>query len=151
MDSENALHPPVLPPDEEARLRRVLGFVHEHLDSDLSVRRLAELTGWSPSCFARLFDRWLGITPHDYVVKSRVERAMDLIRDTDLSLTMIALEVGFSSQACLNVAFRRHAGVTPGSLRAARSRKAKDRGAPNVQQSTVDTGTTNKPVRRPKP
>lgn len=81
----------------------------------------------SASCFARWFRRRLGITPDAYVVKTRVERAMDLIRDTNLSLAEVALAVGFSSHACLNVAFRRHLGATPGSLRDSDSRKAKDR------------------------
>jgi AraC family transcriptional regulator len=113
-------------PDEAARLEPVFAYVRENLDADLSVRRLAELTGLSASCFSRWFRRHVGITPHAYVIRTRVERAMDLIRDGNSSLAEIALKVGFSSQACLTVAFRRHAGVTPGQFRV-RSRKAKDR------------------------
>jgi len=101
-------------PDDAAGLQRVLDYVREHLDSDLSVPQLAEITGLSASCFARWFRRHVGITPHAYVTRTRVERAIDLIRGGELSLAEIALEVGFSSQPCLNVAFRRHAGMTPG-------------------------------------
>jgi AraC family transcriptional regulator len=127
VDSNREGHPRVAPdPDEVARLQRVLGYVRENLDSDLSVQTLAALIGMSASCFARAFRRRLGVTPHAYIVKSRVDRAADMIRGTNLSLAEIALAVGFSSQACLNIAFRRHLGVTPGSLRAADSRKAKD-------------------------
>ena len=113
-------------PDDAARLQRVLDYVCENLDSGLSVQRLADITGMSASCFARWFRRHVGIPPHAYVTRTRVEKAIALIREGRLSLAEIALEVGFSSQACLNVSVRRHLGVTPGSLRAADSRKAKD-------------------------
>ena len=149
MDSGRACHPQAAPdPDEMARLQRVLAHVRENLDSNLSVRRLAELTGLSASCFARWFRRRLGVTPHAYVVKIRVERAVDLIRDTRLPLAQIALEVGFSSQACLNVAFRRHVGVPPGSLRKIGSRKAKDGPTPWTLHLVINTETNpNKPRR----
>lgn len=120
---------PAAVPDslDEAKLRRVLAHIDENLDGELSVETLAELVGLSASCFARSFRRALDVTPHAYVLEARIERAKALIRETDLPLVEVAFAVGFSSQACLNVAFRRRVGVTPGRFRALDSRKAKDR------------------------
>ena len=120
---------------DAAKLGRVLAHIDEHLESELSVETLAELAGISASCFARAFRQALAVTPHAYVLKARVERAKRLIRETDLALVEVALAVGFSSQACLNVAFRRHAGTTPGRFRAQDSRKAKDPSAASVRSS----------------
>lgn len=112
-------------PDEAAQLQRVFDYVRENLDRDLRVQRLAEITGLSASCFARWFRRHAGIPPHAYVTRTRIERAKELIRNGKLSLAQIALAVGFSSQACLNVTFRQYTGMTPAQF-CQRSRKTKD-------------------------
>ena len=87
---------------------------------------LARIAGQSASCFARWFRAQTSASPHAWVLRARIERAMQLLRETDRPLAEIALAVGFSSQACLSVAFKRGAGVTPRSYRAHNSRKAKD-------------------------
>ena len=95
----------------------------------MSVAALARVAGQSASCFARWFRAQTSATPHAWVLRARLERAMQLLRETDRPLAEIALAVGFSSQACLSVAFRRGAGLTPRRYRALNSRKAKDSGA----------------------
>ena len=66
----------------------------------------------------RVFKRRMGIPPHQYVVKKRVERAISLIRESDQTIVDIALCCGFSSQSHLVTAFRRTTGRTPGAYRA---------------------------------
>jgi len=111
---------------DDITLSRVLNYIEENLDGPLEVSAMADLSGMSPSCFARLFQQRIQLAPHAYVVKKRVERARQLLLDTDIPIAEIALEVGFSSQACLNVAYKLHFGETPGSLRQKDSRKPKD-------------------------
>ena len=113
-------------PLEAAKVRRVLAHIRANLDRDLDVTTLAKLAGASASCFARGFRQHVGIAPHAYVLDARVERAKELLLGSNLSLAAIALEVGFTSQSCLNVAFRRRAKTTPGCFRTKFSRKAKD-------------------------
>jgi len=113
-------------PLEPAKLRRVIAHIRSNLDQELDVESLAKLAGASASCFARAFLQQVGVTPHAYVLDQRVERAKALLEGTDLSLAEVALAVGFTSQSCLNVAFRGRAGTTPGRFRAKFSRKAKD-------------------------
>jgi AraC family transcriptional regulator len=113
-------------PIDPVKLRRVVAHIHSNLDQELDVASLAKLAGASASCFARAFRQHVGVAPHAYVLDLRVERAKELLAATELSLAAIALEVGFTSQSCLNVAFRRRAGTTPGRFRTNFSRKAKD-------------------------
>ena len=113
-------------PLDPAKFSRVIAHIRANLDRELDVESLARLAGASASCFARAFRQHVGVTPHAYVLDARVERAKELLRGTDLTLAAIALEVGFTSQSCLNVAFRRRARITPGRFRTKFSRKAKD-------------------------
>jgi AraC family transcriptional regulator len=116
-------------PIDAAKLRRVLAHIQANLDEDLEVATLAKMVGASASCFARAFRRQVGTAPHAYVLDARVERAKELLRATDLSLAEVALEVGFTSQSCLNVAFRRRAKTTPGRFRRSSAEKRKTRRA----------------------
>lgn len=113
-------------PEDIARLRRVHAYVQSDLGGDLRVATLARVAGMSASCFHRWFRKHHGVSPHAYVVEARVSRAKDLLRETDLPLVDVALAVGFTSQPCLNVAFRQHAQTTPARYRAECSRKTKD-------------------------
>lgn len=113
-------------PDDIAALRRVEGHVQSNLNGDLRVATLARVAGMSASCFHRWFRTHHGVSPHAYVVAARLARAKDLLRETDLPLVDVALAVGFTSQSCLNVAFRQWAQTTPGQYRAENSRKTKD-------------------------
>jgi AraC family transcriptional regulator len=63
--------------------------------------------------FARLFKQTTGLPPHQFVIHKRVERAKRLIAAGRLSLSQIAIDVGFSDQSQLNRHFKRLVGVTP--------------------------------------
>jgi len=114
---------------ETTRLRRIREHVAANLAQELRVADLAELAGMSVSGFAHWFRRCTGVSPHAYVLGARIAFAKRLLAGSDRPLGSIALAVGFSSQACLNVRFRSCEGVTPGEYRAHRSRNAKDKPA----------------------
>jgi transcriptional regulator GlxA family with amidase domain len=120
---------------DAATLRAVQHHIAEHLDQDLRLPSLARCAAMSPSCFSRWFRDQMGITPHAYVLEARLERAKSLLRETELPLLEVALAVGFSSQSCLNVAFRRRAGVTPAGYRSRFSTKTKDGADRGVRSS----------------
>jgi AraC family transcriptional regulator len=113
-------------------LRDLKRHIEENLDRDLTLAALARRAEMSPSCFSRWFRTQTGITPHAFVLESRLERAKAMLRQSDLTLLEIALAVGFTSQSCLNVTFRRRAGMTPAEYRAGTSRRA-------VSRKTKDT------------
>jgi transcriptional regulator GlxA family with amidase domain len=83
----------------------------------MDLATLAGVAGVSSHHFARGFKQSAGVTPHHYLTQKRVERAQDLLGNTDLSLSEIALAVGFSDQSHLARHFRQMLGVTPGQFR----------------------------------
>ena len=67
----------------------------------------------SPHYFSQLFKESTGITPHQYVIRCRIDRAKDLLKQGKLSIAEIAKEVGFVDQSHLHRHFKRLVGVTP--------------------------------------
>ena len=103
-----------------ATLRRVLEFIHAHLDTDLSLTAMATTAGMSPYHFARLFKQSTGQAPHQYVIARRIAQAKHLLTTTELPIATIAYQVGFASQSHLARHFRQRTGVTPKAYREAR-------------------------------
>jgi transcriptional regulator GlxA family with amidase domain len=100
-------------------LRRAVRFVNDHLDTKLRWDEIAAEVDMDPFTFGRAFKQSTGMTPHQYVIRCRLRRAMKLLPRESLSLADIALEVGCSCQSHLTTLFRKHLGTTPGALRAA--------------------------------
>ncbi len=82
------------------------------------VRRLARVSAVSEAHFARSFKEAFGVPPHRYLLTRRIERATALLRDTDLSVTEIAFQTGWSSLGTFGRTFRDVTGESPGELRA---------------------------------
>lgn len=94
-------------------LRRVVEYVHAHHRRNLTLTELADVAHLSQHYFARLFRQSTGVTPHQYLIRCRVERAQALLRQGRLAIDDIAQEVGFADQSHLTRHFRRLVGVTP--------------------------------------
>lgn len=97
----------------QATLQQVREYIHEHLDQDLKLSELSEITQLSPYHFLRLFKQQMQITPHQYILRCRVEQAKHLLRHSRLTLAEIAVRVGFCDQSHLTRNFKRTLGVTP--------------------------------------
>ncbi|PWG63890.1 GlxA family transcriptional regulator [Spiribacter halobius] len=99
------------------RMRRVVGFIREHLREPLPVERLAEVALLSPRQFTRAFKNETGITPARFIERVRVEEARPMVENTRLSLGAIAREVGFACEDRMREAFLRVLGRKPTELR----------------------------------
>lgn len=82
------------------------------------IRRLARVSGVSAAHFARSFKAAFGVPPHRYLLTRRLEKATALLRDSDLSITQIAFEIGWNSLGTFGRTFRDVTGESPGALRA---------------------------------
>lgn len=82
------------------------------------VQRLARVSGASAAHFARSFKEAFGVPPHRYLLTRRIERAMALLRETDLSITEIAFQTGWNSLGTFGRTFRDVTGENPGAIRA---------------------------------
>jgi AraC family transcriptional regulator len=92
-------------------------YVEENLGEALSVESIARKVGTSTFHFAHAFRAATGLPPHQYLMQRRMEHAKSLLRETDLSLTEIALRVGYSSSSHFCVAFLHLTRITPGRYR----------------------------------
>ncbi len=95
------------------KLRSAIDYIHECLESDLTLTKIAKVVRMSPYHFARMFKKSTGLAPHQYVVQCRVERAKALLADDSLPLVEIACRVGFQSQSHFTTVFRKLTGATP--------------------------------------
>lgn len=103
-----------LPP---ALSRRICEHIESHLDEKISLGALAAMAGLSPQHFARTFRQSVGMPPHSYLLRRRVERVEEMLRDTKLPLSEIAAATGFSDQSHLARHFHRLTGVSPSVAR----------------------------------
>ena len=101
----------------DRRLRQVLSYIESNLGQDISLHDIAGVAGLSVSHFKGLFRQSLGIPVHQYLIRRRVERATSLLRESNLSISQIALETGFAHQSHLAHHMRRLMGVSPKTLR----------------------------------
>ncbi|MEM6840024.1 MAG: AraC family transcriptional regulator [Cyanobacteria bacterium P01_C01_bin.120] len=99
------------------RLRQALEVIHASLDQPLRLDQIADALGLDVYYFSRLFHQSMGVTPYQYVLRQRVEKAKKLLRNRQLSITEIALECGFTSSSHLARRFRKLVGVSPKAYR----------------------------------
>jgi AraC family transcriptional regulator len=99
------------------KMRRVIEFIEDNLEGDLSLQSMAAEVDISPLYLARAFKAAVGQSPHQYVLARRIERAKELLRNTDLPVVDVALSSGFSSQSHLSHWFIRQIGVSPALYR----------------------------------
>jgi AraC family transcriptional regulator len=100
-----------------SQLARATEFMDVNLSERLSLSEIAEAAGLSPAHFIRQFKASMGLAPHKYLVRLRLERAMRLLRETDSSIAQIAFDCGFSHQEHMTRFFGRLAGTTPAVFR----------------------------------
>ena len=102
---------------DHIRLRRVLDYIAAKIGDDITLVNLAGIAGYSPFHFARKFTLAMGISPHRYISRIRLENAMAELAAGKLPLAEIALNAQFSSQASFTRAFHRATGMTPQEYR----------------------------------
>jgi len=90
----------------------VLEYIEANLSRPLSLRKLSEIADLSLHHFAHMFKRTMGVTPYQYVLGRRLERAKIMLRSAKVTLVDISLATGFDSQSHFSSTFRRMVGAT---------------------------------------
>jgi len=96
---------------------RAITYIQSHLTDRLSVDDISANAGYSPSYFSHIFTSETGMSPYQFVVKSRVEHAQQLLKTTRLAVQEIAFQCGFNSAANFCYTFRRVTGASPHEYR----------------------------------
>ena len=100
-----------------SKLQRVTDYIEDNLREGLTLEKISQSVSMSPYHFAHVFKQAVGVAPHRYVVKCRIDRAKALLRGTDLSVTEIARQVGYPTLSHFSFAFHKRIGQTPSRYR----------------------------------
>jgi AraC family transcriptional regulator len=95
----------------------VLDYLETHLAEPVSLAALAEIAGLNPFHFTRAFKRTFGLPPHRFHLDQRISRAKAMLARPALSVTEIAIELGFAATSSFSSTFRKIAGVSPTEYR----------------------------------
>lgn len=99
------------------RLARARDFIDSSLGQTINLAAMARVACLSPHHFLRSFKAVFGLTPHQYLTRARIERAKELLRETDYPVTEICFIVGFESLGSFSSLFRRYAAASPAQFR----------------------------------
>lgn len=105
----------------KSKLQQVREYINEHLHEEVKLIELAAIAQISPYHFLRLFKQSMGITPHQYILQRRIDKAKYLLEQTELSIAEIAVRVGFCDQSHFTRCFKRLLGITPKQFLSGRS------------------------------
>ncbi|MGF1484908.1 MAG: helix-turn-helix domain-containing protein [Opitutales bacterium] len=97
--------------------QKVLDYVAAHFHENLTLEKLSSRAGFSPFHFTRLFKRTIGHTPHQFVMRYRVEQSRKMLLEAQRPIIDIAVSCGFSDQAHFSRVFKRLTGQTPRQYR----------------------------------
>jgi len=100
-----------------ARLRRIKEFVHAKIEDDLTLCEMAQAVELSTAYFSRMFRKSTGETPHQFLLRQRLERAKEMLRSANARVMDVAVACGFKSQQHFAQAFRHLCGVSPTEYR----------------------------------
>ena len=134
-------------------LRRARDHIDRHYAAPLDLEALARVAGVSKYHFARCFEAAYGETPIRYLTRRRIERAQDLLRGANLTVTEICMLVGFASLGSFSTRFRQLVGESPNAYRDrwARLGGARVPGCYLFMRGALDPGGTTGPPRIPSP
>lgn len=104
------------------KLRRAQEFINENLEEDLTLSEVAAAVNLSPFHFNRAFRRSTGLTPQQYLVRQRINRAKELLIKGDLPLVEVGICAGFKNQSHFTTVFRKFTALTPKAFREAKHR-----------------------------
>jgi AraC family transcriptional regulator len=95
------------------RLNRTLEYISQNLARNLRLWELAQIAGMSPNYFCELFKASTGLSPYKYILRCRIDRAKEYLRDPKVTLACAGAAAGFADQSHFTKVFRRIVGVTP--------------------------------------
>ncbi|GIP32157.1 helix-turn-helix domain-containing protein [Paenibacillus sp. J2TS4] len=95
----------------------LIAYIHQHIYEPLPLSQLARFVGYSPYHFTRIFKARMGLSPHYYVSSLRLQKAKDLLLQTNMSVRDIGLEIGQQSLGTFTTRFTERVGVSPSDFR----------------------------------
>lgn len=108
----------VVSDDSPLRIKRVVDYISKHINEKIEIEDLAKLTRWKSHHFIRMFTKFIGITPYQYILKVKIEKAKSLLIETQDPIANIATDLGFNGYSNFCIAFKKlNENETPDSFR----------------------------------
>lgn len=98
-------------------LKEAVNYINENIDEKIDVKILSSMTKYNHLHFIRIFNKYLGLTPYQYILKKKVDKAKELILEDNNSLVEIAIDLGFLSYSNFSKIFKRETNYTPDQYR----------------------------------
>jgi AraC-like DNA-binding protein len=95
----------------------VLGYIHEHLNDNLSIAEIADKYQWSAKHFHYIFQKKVGISPKKYIMDTQIKRAKELLLESNLTIAEIANRIGYEDALHFSKIFKRNSGISPSVFR----------------------------------
>lgn len=95
------------------KLQQVIDYIDQHLHQEIQIADLAKVAKMSHFYFCHLFKQSTGISPYQYLIRQRIERAKQLLQQGEMAISEVALECGFSNQSHFTRRFQQSTGLTP--------------------------------------
>jgi AraC family transcriptional regulator len=99
------------------KLKQAVEYIQAHLGEDLSLSEIASEVGMSQYYFCRLFKKSTGVSPHQYLIQQRVEKAKHLLKQPERTITSVAIDCGFANQSHFAKCFHQCTGINPKQFR----------------------------------
>lgn len=98
-------------------VNEVVSYIQNSYNKNITLKTLAEYSGKKPEQLSYLFHQYMGIRPIDYLIKYRLEQAIELLKEGDYSVQEVAALVGYSDPLYFSRIFKKHVGYTPSQVR----------------------------------
>lgn len=117
LEQENGRRDNWLGATKDSQISQALRLMHERAEHSWTLDRLAMEVGLSRSAFAARFKALVGEAPLEHLTRCRMQKAAQLLRESNIKIVEIAEKSGYESEGAFNRAFKRHLGITPGKYR----------------------------------
>ncbi|WP_176585621.1 AraC family transcriptional regulator [Priestia megaterium] len=101
----------------EKIIKKTVGYIERHFNMDINLKELAKQVNLTPFHFSRVFKKYTGYSPYEYVINFRINRAKKLLQNTNLSIKEISIVSGFNSDTHFMTTFKKHTNLTPKQFR----------------------------------
>ncbi len=99
------------------RIKNTINYINNHLYEKIELSTLASITNWKEHHFIRVFTKLIGVTPYQYILARKIEKAKILLMDDSMPITSISFELGFQSHSNFINAFKKITNTTPEAFR----------------------------------
>ena len=99
------------------KVKEIVSYINSNLEKNLNVEELTKMTIWKKDHFTKLFSKYLGKTPYQYILNRKIEKAKSMLSETLIPINEIAFELGFESQSNFYHAFKKITDDTPENFR----------------------------------